>query len=63
MATYRVTWVADDPDDLQRQLNALVASDRNARVISVSWQPEHPNQNGGTPVPAGYTCVSEHPDA
>jgi hypothetical protein len=63
MVTYTVTWVPDDTDALEQALNSIVAEDAAARVVSVSWQPARENPQGGPPIPAGYTCVSEHPDA
>jgi hypothetical protein len=63
MSTFKVTWVRDNLKDLEEELNALVAGGDDVRVVSVSWQPDRPNPDGGNPIPAGYTCVSEHPDA
>lgn len=57
---YRVTWVMDDYDVLRDALDSEVSEYPNARVVSVTWQPERPGPKN-LPLRAGYTIVFERP--
>ncbi len=63
MRSYSVHWVPDDPEALQKLLWQFSdgTRDRDAGVVSVTWQPERVTSN--RPVAAGYTVVLEYRDA